>query len=260
MGILSNLLSHPLTRGLDLDDVQTTELRKQIIGSKPFLKKIYEQWYTQIQANLPSEAGPVLELGTGAGFLKKYIPGLITSDVTPIKGNNLSCNAVDLPFVSDSLEAIVMINVLHHIFDANAFFKEASRCVRNRGVMIMIEPWVTPWSRIVYNKIHHEPFEPDSKVWELPAGGPLSVGNDALPWIIFERDVERFKEVHDNWAIKSITPGMPFNYILSGGVSMRNLMPGWAYRPMAWIENNLPDGLVKKSAMFSMIILECVKT
>ncbi len=70
MGLLTNLLSHPLTRGLDIDAIQTTELRKQIICNKPFLKKIYAQWYFQIIENLPASVGPVLELGTGAGFLK----------------------------------------------------------------------------------------------------------------------------------------------------------------------------------------------
>lgn len=259
MGLLTNLLSHPLTRGLDIDAIQTTELRKQIICSKPFLKKIYEQWYSQIIENIPAGVGPVLELGTGAGFLRNYIPGLITSDIMPIKGGDLACDALHIPFAANSLGAIVMINVLHHIRDAGVFFQEASRCIKNQGIMIMIEPWVTSWSKTVYTKFHHEPFEPDAKLWKLPSSGPLSGGNDALPWIIFNRDVDKFKTEHDFWAIKSTTPGFPFSYLLSGGVSMRNLIPGWMYKPLACIEKNMPDVLMKKSAMFSMIILENVK-
>ena len=179
MGMLSSLLSHPLTRGLDLDDPQTTELRKEIILSKPFLRKIYEQWYSYITENLPQVDGPVLELGTGAGFLKKFIPDLITSDLMPVKGCDLACSALNLPFQSNSLRAIVMMNVLHHIPNPDFFFREGARCVKNSGMMILIEPWVTPWSRIIYSKLHHEPFEPDCDSWNLPESGPLSGGNDS---------------------------------------------------------------------------------
>jgi hypothetical protein len=84
----------------------------------------------------------------------------------------------------------------------------------------------------------------------------LSGGNDALPWIIFNRDIEKFKQEHAYWKIKSVTPGIPLSYFLSGGVSMRNLLPGWMYTPLACIEKNIPDGLMRKTAMFSMIVLE----
>lgn len=259
MGLLSSLLSHPLTRGLNIDDPQTTELRKQIIFKKPFLRKIFEQWYSQIKDCLPLSAGPVLELGTGAGFLKNYITDLITSDMMPIKDSDLTCNALHLPFAATSLRAIVMINVLHHIPDADVFFQESHRCIKNKGVMIMIEPWVSTWSQVVYSNFHNEPFDPEAESWKLPLSGPLSGGNDALPWIIFNRGIEKFKQEHSYWIMKSVTPGMPLTYLLSGGVSMRKLVPGWMYTPLACIEKYIPNGLMRKTAMFSMIILENVK-
>ena len=110
MSLISSLLSHPLTRGMDLDDQNTTELRKALIDKKPFLKKVYQQWYREVESNLPSVEGKVLELGTDAGFLKNYIPNLITSDVMPVEGTNLTCSALDIPLPDESLRAIVMIN------------------------------------------------------------------------------------------------------------------------------------------------------
>lgn len=47
---------------------------------------------------------------------------------------------------------------------------------------------------------------------------------------------------------------MPLVYLLSGGVSMRSLMPGWAYRPWRCIEGMLrpwAHGL----AMFAHVVL-----
>lgn len=255
MSIVSTLLSHPLTRGRDLDDPNTTELRKTIINNKPFLKKVYKYWYSEIKKNLPPVDGSVLELGTGAGFLKDVIPNLITSDLMPVEGTDLTCSAIEIPLPKSSLRAIVMINVLHHIHDVDAFFDEAAKRVKPNGAIIMIEPWVTPWSKFVYSNFHHEPFEPEAISWKLPDSGPLSGGNDALPWIIFNRDIEKFKTRHTSWSINSVTPGMPISYLLSGGIALRSLSPGWLHAPVSFIEKRLPNSLLKQTAMFSVIVL-----
>lgn len=256
MGLLHSLLSHPLTRGLDLDDPRTTELRKQIVAGKPFLNKVYRRWYSFIAENLPAGDEPVLELGSGAGFLKEYIPDLVTSDILPVRGCDLSCNALQLPFADNSLRAITMLNVLHHIPDPAIFFQEALRSVKKGGCMVMIEPWVSPWSRFVYAKLHHEPFDPAAASWVLPTSGPLSGGNDASPWIIFVRDLPRFVQDYSAWQVKSIVPGVPFSYLLSGGISLRSLAPGWMFAPIDHLESHLPAALVEKTAMFATIVLK----
>ena len=80
------ILAHPLTRGMDIDDPRTTQLRLRIVRSKRFLRKIYEEWYRDIVAALPPCDGQVLELGSGAGFLSEFIPGLITSEIFKTPG------------------------------------------------------------------------------------------------------------------------------------------------------------------------------
>jgi len=240
---------------MDLDDSETTLLRRQIIQDKPLLKNIYEDWYGNICTQLPVIDGPVLEIGTGAGFLKSYIPDLITSDVMPIQGNDVTCNAEQLPFSDRCLRAIVMVNVMHHISHPIFFFKEAERCVRPGGVIIMVEPWVTCWSKIIYGKLHHEPFDPESPCWTLPESGPLSGGNDALPWIIFQRDNERFN-TNTAWRVEKIVKTMPFRYLLCGGISMRNLLPAFMIRPITALENSLSPQMMSKVAMFALVVLK----
>ncbi|MGH2607070.1 MAG: hypothetical protein ACRDG5_10805, partial [Anaerolineales bacterium] len=71
--LLTGLLRHPLMRGRDLDDPNTTELRKQILGTNPFLRKVYRAWYDALRESLPPRPGRVLELGSGAGFLEEHI-------------------------------------------------------------------------------------------------------------------------------------------------------------------------------------------
>jgi len=255
MGLLIDILQHPRTKGMDLDDPETTNLRKQIIQEKPLLKNIYEEWYENICNHLPPIVGPVLEIGSGAGFLKKYIPELITSDIMPLSGNDIACDALSLPFGEKSLRAIVLINVLHHIRDPLRFFKKLEECIKDGGAIILIEPWVSTWSRLIYSKLHHEPFEPNNPSWRLPSSGPLSGGNDALPWIIFHRDQEQFIN-NTNWQIKLIKEMMPIRYLLSGGVSMRNLLPDWLIRPVTFIETSMPSAVTKRTAMFAAIVLQ----
>ena len=103
----------------------------------------------------------------------------------------------------------------------------------------MIEPWVTPWSRFVWGRLHHEPFLPETTTWKLPEGGPLSGANQALPWILFARDRERFGERLPEWEIASIRVSVPFRYLLSGGVSLRSLTPGWSFDAWRWLEQRL---------------------
>lgn len=254
LGIAGNWLSHPLTRGLSIDDPRTTELRRRIIREKPFLRNIYVEWYRFIAAAIPPGSEPALELGSGAGFLDQFIPHLITSEVFPCPGVKLILDGRSLPFCDGSLRAIVMTDVLHHIRQPRLFLSEAARCVRPGGAVVAVEPWVTPWSRWVYTRVHHEPFIPQSRDWEFPLRGPLSGANGAMPWIIFHRDRARFEREFPQWQIDSIRPCMPVRYLLSGGVSLRSLMPGFTFgfwRGLEWILDPWRDSL----AMFAQITL-----
>jgi SAM-dependent methyltransferase len=249
--MFSRVLQHPLTRGLSVDDPRTTILRRRIIASKPLLRSIYVEWYANILEAL-GERQRILELGSGAGFFKDVCPHAITSEVLTTPGVDIIADACTLPFPNNSLEAIVMTDVFHHIHDVCRFLTEATRCLMPGGKLVMIEPWRTPWSEWVYTRLHPEPFEP-SAGWDIPSAGPLSGANGALPWIVYERDAAIFSRRFPRWKIIRIEPMMPIAYLLSGGVSLRGLFPGWIYRPVRKLEALLrPD----RWSMFALIELE----
>jgi SAM-dependent methyltransferase len=251
MTLLTHILTHPLTRGLDIDDPRTTALRRRIIREKPFLLRIYREWYSALVESLPTGDGAVLELGSGAGFLDEVLSGVITSEIFACPGVRLVADGQLLPLADESLRGIVMSDVLHHIPNPRRFFTEAGRCVRAGGVVAMIEPWVTGWSKLVYTRLHHEPFRPDADEWEIPRGGPLSGANGAMPWILFHRDRRQFEQEFPQWEIRGVEPLMPLRYLLSGGVSKRSLMPGWSFGVWRGIE----APLCRKAAMFAKIVL-----
>jgi ubiquinone/menaquinone biosynthesis C-methylase UbiE len=140
-----------------------------------------------------------------------------------------------LPFKDESLRAIVMTDVFHHLPKPREFFGESIRCLHSGGVIMMIEPWVTPWSKFVYKRFHSEPFVQEAPDWEFSRSGPLSGANGANPWIIFARDRDKFSKEFKELQVMSIRPIMPLRYLLSGGVSLRTSMPGGTYPFGVWL-------------------------
>jgi len=253
---IKSFLSHPLTRGIEIDAPETSILRHRIIQDKAFLRQIYLKWYSSIIDDLPEHIrGPVLELGSGAGFLKELLPGLITSDILHIPSVDIVIDGQCLPIKKGSLRGIVMNNVFHHLPRARAFLSEASCCLKPGGVMIMIESWNTWWSQKIYKHLHHEPFDFDSKAWEFSKRGPLSQANSALPWIVFHRDREIFECEFPDLHVKQIQLHMPFCFVLSGGVSFRSFLPGALFGLCQRLEDMF-EPWMHFCAMFATISIE----
>ncbi len=247
------LLEYPGASETSIDSAEATIQRWQLIRDKTFLRRIYEEWYLHVASAIPTTAKPVLELGSGAGFMSEYVEGLITSDILELPEVSRVVDAcAGLPFETASLRGIAMVNTLHHLPDAEAFFDEASRCLESGGTISMIEPWNTSWSRFVYSRLHHEPFEPDVVSWGFESSGPLSSANGALPWIVFARDRTRFEQRFPDLEIRRVEPIMPVRYLLSGGVSMRSLVPTWSFAPLRAVER-ASRSLTGSTAMFAHV-------
>jgi hypothetical protein len=196
----------------------------------------------------------VLELGSGAGFLKEFIPQLITSELFSVPGVERIIDAQAIAMGDTSFDGIVMTDVLHHIPNCCSFFHEASHVIRVGGKVVMIEPWNTTWSRWVYQRLHYEPFEPDAR----GNGGFRRQILSLVRMVPFPGLFFSAIGSHSNRGIRSGTLSafiqiMPIAYLLSGGVSMRSLVPGWMYQP---VRRLVQYGNESLRAMFAMIILK----
>lgn len=252
---LKRVLIHPLARNVDLDAPENTVQRAHLIQVKSFLKQLYQDNYHSIANLLPRKIrGHVVELGSGGGFLKNVIPDLITSEILKIPIVDLIFNGQSMPFKAASLRAIVMMDVFHHISCPGTFLAQAADVIKSGGRIIMIEPWVTAWSQFVYRYLHHEPFNAGVKGWKIKNGGPLSGANSAIPWIVFDRDRQKFERRFPEWRIKQITLHTPFCYLLSGGVSYNSFLPGACYQLCRQFENILQP-MNPYIAMFATIVL-----
>ena len=148
-----------------------------------------------------------------------------------------------------------MTNVFHHLGDAPKFLDQAVRTLQPGGRIAMIEPWNTAWSRFVHEQFHNEAFDPEAEAWEFETTGPVSSANAALAWIVVDRDRERLES---EWELRvcQVTTTMPFRYVVSGGVSLRSLQPGWLYPAWRWLDSR--EAVRRRFALFALIVLEKV--
>lgn len=241
-------LKLPETRCIkDLDDPATTLLHSDIVRKKPFLRRLYIDFYKQFEKAITEPGKKVLiELGSGGGFIKEVIGNVITSDILELPNVDKVFSAAKMPFEEASVDAFFMFDVLHHITNPRGFFKEALRCLKTGGKIIMIEPANTLWSRFIYKNFHRELFDTQAG-WELQRsevrgqrsedrGGPVSHGNGAIPWIIFSRDRRVFEREFPSLKVVRMFNHTPMRYLLSGGFTLRQMVPSFTYSLIKAIE------------------------
>ena len=107
----------------ELDSSTTNETNKVILNKNLILKNFYEDCYKIFKEEIKnSDHLKILEIGSGAGFIKKFIPNVITSEIIQLKGVDLTIDAERLPFLNKSLDVIILLNVFHHIPNTEKFF------------------------------------------------------------------------------------------------------------------------------------------
>jgi len=208
-------------------------LQRELIQRRPLMKYCYDTWYAKLRKAAGEEnlrPGLTLELGSGGSLLREVVPGLITSDVVEGVADRV-IDARSLPFASQSLGAIFLTHVFHHIPDAGKFLEEAARVLKPNGVIAMIEVAHTPFARFFFDHFHPEPYDDTARRWEFDQHDSMMDSNQALSWIVFKRDAARFAERFPQFVVEP-TEWLPwFTYLMSGGVTMRNLVPGFLVGP-----------------------------
>lgn len=254
---LRDVLAHRLARGVDLDSAEATAVHARLIREKGFLRRLYLHYYSHYEAATARAApgGIVLEVGAGSGFYSEVRPSVVSLDLRPGANVDLLGSALAIPLRDASTSAILLLNVLHHLPDPAAFFRECERVLKPGGRVCLIEPYAGPLSRRLIRPLHHEPWD-EAGGWTLPPSGPLTGANMALPSIIFLRDRARYQAEFPNLPIDRFGLHTIVLYLLSGGVSMRSFAPAALFGPMLALERLLSPA---SPVMASMMTVELVK-
>ena len=225
------------------------EAHRQAWQENPALRALYGDWYGRIGAALPpAERGARVELGSGPGFARQFIPDLQLTDIVRAPWHDRELSAEALPFGEASLGALVLFDVLHHLSDPRRFFAEAARVLAPGGRIVLCEPHVSPLSYPVYKLFHDEPL--DLSVDPLaPAAGadgrdPFDA-NQAIPSLLFGRQADRFAAEFPQLRLVRLEWLSGLSYPASGGFSRRPLLPAAVWSALHRLEARLPPALFR---------------
>ena len=229
---------------------------KIIWEQKPILRALYTSWYEEIVTQLAP--GKTLELGGGSGNLKEFAPNVVSTDIVPLPWLDAVADAQNLPFANESFDNIVLFDVLHHIENVTLFFNEALRVLRPGGRVVMMEPYISFASWLIYHFLHPEPvnFQQNPLDWVEPSSDrqPFDA-NQAFATILFERQYRSFQRNYPQFIKRYHRRMSFFAYPLSGGFDRPSLLPMNLLKPVLALENTL-SSLSQILAFRLLVVLE----
>jgi SAM-dependent methyltransferase len=214
--------------------------RRRIWTSKKILKKLYHKWYHIIRDAL--EPGNTLELGGGSGNLREFFPDAISSDILFAPWLDAVLDAHKLPFKEKSFDNIVLFDVLHHLMTPSLFFYEVDRILRQKGRIVIMEPYVSWASFLVYHFLHSEGMNWHDDPFKIDDSGKKTdpfYGNQAIPTLMFEKYRDQFIEKFHQFKVIREERMDYIVYPLSGGFHNPSLCPLCLYPILDYLEKLL---------------------
>lgn len=221
------------------------------------LRELYRDWMRTLAMHRSQVAGATVELGSGIGRLREFVPDLVTTDIEASPWSELVVDAQQLPWGDGALANIFLLDVLHHIPRPLTFLDEAVRCLAPGGRVILLEPYCSPVSTPLYKAFHRERTDLSADPFTDDDQSTLEAldSNQALPTLLFFR---RRREFAQRWPLLAITESRRLStiaYPLSGGWHSRPLLPARLLRPTLACEHLLRS-IAPLSAFRCLVVLE----
>jgi len=230
--------------------------------TNPALRTLYAEWYARVAAALPPASfGPRVELGSGPGFARAFVPDLELTDLVKAPWHDRQVSAEALPYADASLGGLVLFDVLHHIPSPRRFFTEATRVLKAGGRIVLCEPYIGPLSYPVYKLLHEEPLrmfvDPLIPAAAGHARDPFD-SNQAVPTLLFGRARGRaaFTGAFPTLAVRAVEQLAGPSYPASGGFSARPLLPLGLWTALRRVEGRLPSGIFRVVGFRMLVTLE----
>jgi SAM-dependent methyltransferase len=235
---------------------------RRVWQKKAVLRRIYNEEFFARLLSSRKPGGVCIEVGGGPGFFKELLPSVLCTDLIQCPWLDAVADAQHLPFRSSSITNIFGLDMLHHLAAPMMFLKEVQRVLVCGGRLILVEPWVTPFSRFIYRYLHQEDCDLSARPWDANAG-PLGHGknafdgNQAIPYLLFgplglSRTLGSLKSLE----VIAVEPFCLFAYLLSFGFKPMNLLPAFFYPVLSRLERKTLPVWRRLGALRALLVLE----
>lgn len=255
---LLEYLQEPELINCEVNELGRFAAHQAVLNRKAMIRDVFKEFhllFSQLDRQWFSGKGIVIELGAGIYPVRETYPEVLATDVVPAAHLDRVLNACDMAIDGQSVRAFYLQNVFHHLPSPAKFFSELNRVLVPGGGAILIEPAASPFASWIYPKLFtSEDYDRNAVIWDTPVNGPMRGANQALSYLVFDRDIDEFhranpelevvhREVLGNW----------LRYLLSGGLNFRSLVPGWSAKGIKAMEHML--GPVRKHLALHRVIV-----
>lgn len=235
----------------------TPEQFRAVWDAKPSLRAVYRDYYRRVEEWC--RPGVIVEIGAGSGNLKETMPQVLATDIVAVPWLHAVVDAHTLPFGPGTVDSIVGIDVLHHVQYPVRFLAEAERVLKPGGRVVLVEPAITPVSRVVFKLGHPEPV--DMTVDPLAEGDPdrdkhPMDSNQALPTLLAGRHRAAVERRVPNLRLLRREHLSLAAYPLSGGFRPWNLVPPRLVDPLLRLETRLLPALGRLMGFRLLLVYE----
>jgi SAM-dependent methyltransferase len=163
-----------------------------------------------------------------------------------------------MPFESGSIRTLYGLSFFHHLSDPERFFHEAVRVLNPGGGCVLLDPYYGPVAARFYKRLHaFETYDESAPDWSCAgrAGMAMQDANQALSYIVFTRDRERFGRLFPDLEIVYQQPVPNYlRYLFSGGLNYRPLLPSSLAGLLRLVEKALTP-ILRVTALYQIIVL-----
>ena len=237
----------------------------RVWDAKPVLRRVYrEEFFARLLAQRVAH-GVSVEVGAGPGFLKEAANDIFSTDLICCPWLDAVVDAQRLPFRTTSVSNVLGLDVLHHLAAPMRFLEEVQRVLLSGGRLILVEPWITPFSHLLFRFFHQERCDLTEKPWLAASKDGVETkaafdGNQAIPYLMFGR---RQRQVTlgqlPGFVLRTLEPFCLFSYLLSGGFNHASLLPRRLYPAVAGFERVTTRLWRPLAALRVLLVLEKMK-
>ena len=235
---------------------------RRVWERKAALRRIYREEFFARLISFCQPGDISVEVGAGPGFLKEMLSGVISTDVIWCPWLDAVADAQNLPFRCASVTNLVGLDILHHLETPLVFLKESQRVLAPGGRLILVEPWITPFSYLVYRYLHQEdcdlttcPLE--GKAIRSENGKKPFDGNQAIPYLLFgPASLDKTLALLPGFKPLIIEPFCLFAYLLSFGFKRVSFLPQTLYPLVSQLEQLTLPLWRSAAALRVLLVLE----